>query len=60
MRRSRADCPPAYPNTLVAYREIFGALRKQMRDPAYFVRRELPSSAKAVPYNHDTQIVAAE
>jgi len=56
----KADCPPPYPNTLVAYREIFSALRRQMRDPTYFVRRELPSSAKAVPYNHDTQIVAAE
>ena len=56
----KADCPPAYPNTLAAYREIFSALCRQMRDPAYFVKRELPPSAKAVPYNHDTQIVAAE
>jgi fatty acid desaturase len=56
----KADCPPPYPNTLAAYREIFAALRRQMRDPSYFVKRQLPSSAKAVPYNHDTQFVAAE
>jgi fatty acid desaturase len=56
----KADCPPAYPNTLVAYREILFALYKQTRDPRYFVKRELPSSARAVPYNHDTQIIAAE
>jgi fatty acid desaturase len=56
----KADCPPAYPNTLVAYREILGALYKQMKDPRYFVKRELPSSAGATPYNHDTQVVAAE
>jgi fatty acid desaturase len=56
----KADCPPAYPNTLVAYREIIAALYRQTSDPGYFVRRELPSSAKAVPYNHETRIVAAE
>jgi hypothetical protein len=56
----KGDCPPAYPNTLVAYREIFGALHKQMNDPRYFVKRELPSSATAVPHNHDTRIIAAE
>jgi fatty acid desaturase len=55
----KADCPPAYPNTLVAYREIIMALYKQTRDPGYFVKRELPPSAKAVPYNHDTQFAAA-
>jgi fatty acid desaturase len=56
----KADCPPPYPNTIVAYREIIAALYRQMRDPRYFVKRELPPSAKPVPYNHDTQFIAAQ
>jgi fatty acid desaturase len=56
----KADCPAPYPNTLVAYREILAALYRQMRDPSYFVKRQLPASASAVSYNHDTRFVAAE
>jgi fatty acid desaturase len=55
----KADCPPAYPSTLAAYREIIPALARQIREPGYFVRRQLPSTAKPVPYNHDTQFVVA-
>src|SRR5271156_6272443 len=44
-----ADCPTAYPSTLAAYREILPALARQLRDPTYFVKRELPSSARSVP-----------
>lgn len=53
----KADCPPAYPNTLAAYREIFPALYRQMRDPTYYVKRELPSSATAAPYNHEARLI---
>ena len=45
----KADCPAAYPSTLAAYREILPALVRQLGDPTYFVKRELPSSARSVP-----------
>ena len=55
----KADCPTPYASTIEAYREILPALRRQLRDPTYYVRRQLPASAKAVPYNHETRFVAA-
>jgi fatty acid desaturase len=45
----RADCPPPYPSTIAAYREIIPALLRQAKDPTYFVRRELPPSARPAP-----------
>ena len=45
----KADCPEAYSSTIAAYREILPALLRQLRDPHYFVKRELPSSARAAP-----------
>jgi fatty acid desaturase len=56
----KADCPPAYSSCWAAYREIIPALIRQLTDPAHCVVRELPTGAKAVPYNHGTRIVAAE
>ena len=41
-------CPAPYPSTLAAYREIIPALLRQRKDPAYFVRRELPPGVE--PY----------
>jgi fatty acid desaturase len=41
----KADCPPAYPSLLAAYREIIPAVLRQRRDPTYHVIRELPPSA---------------
>jgi len=38
----KADCPPPYPSTIAAYREIIPALARQLKDPTYYVRRELP------------------
>lgn len=46
-----ADTPTPYRSTIQAYREIIPALRRQMKDPEYFVRRMLPSSAR--PYRPD-------
>src|SRR5262249_23233403 len=43
------DGPPAYRSTVEAYREIVPTLLRQRKDPSYFVRRELPASAKNVP-----------
>jgi fatty acid desaturase len=56
----KADCPAPYPSTIAAYREIIPALRRQARDPRYFVERQLPATAQSVPYNHDTQFVVAQ
>jgi Na+-transporting NADH:ubiquinone oxidoreductase subunit F len=36
------DCPPPYPSIAGAWREIFPALLRQVRDPGYYVRRQLP------------------
>jgi fatty acid desaturase len=38
----KTDCPPPYPSTIAAYREIIPALARQLKDPTHFVRRELP------------------
>jgi fatty acid desaturase len=56
----KADCPTPYPSTIAAYREIIPALLRQVREPAWFVVRELPSGAKPVPYNHGTVLKPAE
>jgi Na(+)-translocating NADH:ubiquinone oxidoreductase F subunit len=37
------DCPPPYPSILSSYREIVPAVLKQIKDPAYHVKRELPA-----------------
>jgi fatty acid desaturase len=41
----RDELPVPYPSLLAAYREIIPTLVRQMRDPEYFVRRELPAAA---------------
>jgi fatty acid desaturase len=56
----KADCPTPYRSSIEAYREIIPAILRQMREPTFYVRRELPPGAKSVPYNHDTVIVPAE
>jgi len=45
----KADCPTPYPSTIAAYREIIPALARQLKDPSYYVQRELPASARPVP-----------
>ncbi len=42
----KADCPPPYPSSIAAYREILPTLARQLRDPTYYARRELPASAR--------------
>jgi fatty acid desaturase len=41
----RDELPVPYPSLFAAYREILPTLLRQMHDPTYFVRRELPVSA---------------
>jgi fatty acid desaturase len=42
----KADTPRPYASTIEAYREIIPALIRQLKDPEYFVRRELPKTAR--------------
>lgn len=42
-----ADCPKPYSSFFDAYREIIPALIRQLRDPSYFVHRQLPPRAGA-------------
>ncbi len=44
----KADMPKPYGSILEAYREIIPALRRQVKDPTYFVKRELPSHVQPV------------
>ncbi len=37
------DCPAPYPSLFAAWREIVPALLRQIEDPAYFVKRQLPT-----------------
>jgi fatty acid desaturase len=48
------DLPTPYPSLFAAYREIVPTLLRQMREPGYYVRRELPPDAQAFrPEMHD-------
>ena len=38
------DCPAPYPGLLSAWAEIITAVLRQVKDPAYYVRRRLPQS----------------
>jgi fatty acid desaturase len=54
----KADTPPAYKGLWEAYREIIPTLLRQVREPAYFVRRELPSSAKPISVPNEVMEVS--
>src|SRR6202035_2554687 len=41
------DMPVPYKGTIAAYREILPTLGRQLREPGYFIKRELPPSAHA-------------
>jgi len=45
----RKDCPSPYNGFWACYREIIPAFIRQMKDPEYFVRRELPPAARPTP-----------
>ncbi len=38
------DCPTPYPSLLAAWREIVPSILRQVKDPAYHVKRRLPES----------------
>lgn len=37
----KKDCPPVYPSTWAAYKEIIPALLRQRKDPSWFVQRSV-------------------
>ncbi len=45
------DCPTPYPSLLSAWREIIPAVLKQVKDPAYHVKRRLPEPKAKLPEN---------
>jgi fatty acid desaturase len=45
------DLPAANPSILDAYRELVPAILQQTREPSYYLRRDLPSTAR--PYRED-------
>lgn len=45
----KKDLPEPYPSIWAAYKEIVPAILKQLRDPTYYIKRELPESA--APYH---------
>ena len=54
------DCPPPYPSLTATYREIIPAVWRQMKDPGYYIRRKLPSSARPVGTVPTTPAIAAK
>ncbi|MEL7588301.1 MAG: NADH:ubiquinone reductase (Na(+)-transporting) subunit F [Prolixibacteraceae bacterium] len=40
------DCPPAYPSIYSAWSEILPTLLRQVKDPAFHIRRKLPKPKK--------------
>jgi fatty acid desaturase len=54
----REDLPVPCRSTIAAYREILPALRRQMRDPGHFIRRELPPTAR--PFRPELHSVVVE
>lgn len=57
----KADTPPAYPNVVVAWREILGAMWRQLKDPTYYTRRPVPGGPDRQPQGKpaDTTVAAA-
>ncbi|GAB5561252.1 MAG: hypothetical protein SynsKO_28990 [Synoicihabitans sp.] len=41
----KADCPTPYPSLWAAWKEIIPAVLRQVKDPAYHVKRKLPTAA---------------
>lgn len=56
----KADTPTPYNGLLEAYREIIPALLRQAKDPAYFVKRQLPPPANRAEIPADSQVITAE
>lgn len=58
-QRMKADTPVPYNSTWEAYMEIIPALWRQRREPEWFVRRQLPASAKPYRPEFHGEVIAA-
>jgi fatty acid desaturase len=56
----KADLPRPYNAIIEAYREIISTLLRQLGDPTYFVRRELPPTARPFKPASPASMAAAE
>lgn len=54
------DCPEPYPSLLAAWREILTAVLKQVKDPAYHVKRKLPAQVRGKTKEIFTSAEAAD
>jgi Na+-transporting NADH:ubiquinone oxidoreductase subunit F len=45
------DCPPVYPTIYSAWKEILPTLLRQVKDPAYYVKRKLPEPKEQLKEN---------
>ncbi|WP_328766822.1 fatty acid desaturase family protein [Streptomyces sp. NBC_00286] len=50
---------PAYPSLWAAYKEIIPAVLRQLKDPTYYVRRELPPGAPPLHARSDGRALSA-
>jgi MocE subfamily Rieske [2Fe-2S] domain protein len=50
------DCPPPYPSLFAAWREIIPAIARQVKDPAYHVKRRLPERKLRILHNRSSDI----
>ncbi|MEO0017278.1 MAG: Na(+)-translocating NADH-quinone reductase subunit [Verrucomicrobiota bacterium] len=55
----KADCPPPYLSIAAAWREILPAVLRQVKDPAYHVKRLLPTP-KARPLEREPSLAAPD
>jgi Na(+)-translocating NADH:ubiquinone oxidoreductase F subunit len=46
-RLMKDDCPPPYNGIIEAFKEIIPAVLKQVKDPTYYVERQLPDKQKS-------------
>lgn len=44
----KEDCPEPYPSLWAAYKEIIPTVLKQIKDPGYFVKKQLPATARPI------------
>jgi len=56
----KADLPKPYNGIIETYREIISTLLRQLKDPTYFVRRELPPTARPFKPASPASMAAAE
>lgn len=45
----KEDCPPVYSSIYEAWSEIIPTIIKQIKDPAFYVKRKLPEATKQLP-----------